>query len=207
MINVNSRYKRRNVKELYKMLHKCNEQLQQFSHVNKKALDQYVNFTEQREELQRRQAELDAGDEVYKACILWIWTCVCLCFDSSWVWLPSFVLHQSWQKIKELISVLDMRKDESIERTFKGVAKHFREVFSQLVQGGYGFLVMMKKKVCFVFHIAHYVSFHWATSCSFSYFLLFCSKFSLWCTCNKQILCIWEVSWKLNHNLYKWVIL
>lgn len=46
------------------MLHKCNEQLQQFSHVNKKALDQYVNFTEQREELQKRQAELDAGDEV-----------------------------------------------------------------------------------------------------------------------------------------------
>ncbi|XP_019197795.1 PREDICTED: structural maintenance of chromosomes protein 3 [Ipomoea nil] len=105
-------YKRKSVKELYKLLHKCSEQLQQFSHVNKKALDQYVNFTEQREELQRRQAELDAGDE----------------------------------KIKELISVLDMRKDESIERTFKGVAKHFREVFSELVQGGHGFLVMMKKK-------------------------------------------------------------
>lgn len=49
------------------MLHRCNEQLQQFSHVNKKALDQYVNFTEQREELQKRQAELDAGDEV----LLW----------------------------------------------------------------------------------------------------------------------------------------
>ncbi|KAG8371091.1 hypothetical protein BUALT_Bualt13G0050800 [Buddleja alternifolia] len=108
-------YKRRSIKDLYKLLHKCNEQLQQFSHVNKKALDQYVNFTEQREELQRRQAELDAGDE----------------------------------KIKELISVLDMRKDESIERTFKGVAKHFREVFSELVQGGHGFLVMMKKKVSF----------------------------------------------------------
>ncbi|KAI5667155.1 hypothetical protein M9H77_17008 [Catharanthus roseus] len=107
------RYKRKSIKELYKMLHNCNEQLQQFSHVNKKALDQYVNFTEQREELQKRQAELDAGDE----------------------------------KIKELMSVLDMRKDESIERTFKGVAKHFREVFSELVQGGHGFLVMMKKKV------------------------------------------------------------
>uniref|UniRef100_A0A5B7B119 Structural maintenance of chromosomes protein n=1 Tax=Davidia involucrata TaxID=16924 RepID=A0A5B7B119_DAVIN len=105
-------HKRKSVKELYKMLHKCNEQLQQFSHVNKKALDQYVNFTEQREELQKRQAELDAGDE----------------------------------KIRELISVLDQRKDESIERTFKGVAKHFREVFSELVQGGHGFLVMMKKK-------------------------------------------------------------
>ncbi|KAI8025943.1 Structural maintenance of chromosomes protein 3 [Camellia lanceoleosa] len=46
----------------------------------------------------------------------------------------------------ELISVLDLWKDESIERTFKGVAKHFREVFSELVQGGHGFLVMMKKK-------------------------------------------------------------
>ncbi|KAK2377447.1 Structural maintenance of chromosomes (SMC) family protein [Trifolium repens] len=105
-------YKRRNIRDLQKMLHRCNEQLQQFSHVNKKALDQYINFTEQREELQKRQAELDAGDE----------------------------------KIKELISVLDQRKDESIERTFKGVARHFREVFSELVQGGHGHLVMMKKK-------------------------------------------------------------
>ncbi|KAK9926388.1 hypothetical protein M0R45_023621 [Rubus argutus] len=105
-------YKRRSIKELHKMLHRCNEQLQQFSHVNKKALDQYVNFTEQREELQKRQAELDAGDE----------------------------------KIAELISVLDQRKDESIERTFKGVAKNFREVFSELVQGGHGYLLMVKKK-------------------------------------------------------------
>ncbi|KAI8573365.1 hypothetical protein RHMOL_Rhmol01G0271400 [Rhododendron molle] len=110
--DMQTKHRRRNIKELHKMLHRCNEQLQQFSHVNKKALDQYVNFTEQREELQKRQAELDAGDE----------------------------------KIRELISVLDQRKDESIERTFKGVAKHFREVFSELVQGGHGFLVMMKKK-------------------------------------------------------------
>ncbi|MFS8019278.1 putative P-loop containing nucleoside triphosphate hydrolase [Helianthus anomalus] len=105
-------HKRKSIKELYKMLHKCNEQLKQFSHVNKKALDQYANFTDQREELQKRQQELDAGDE----------------------------------KIKELVSVLDQRKDESIERTFKGVAKHFRDVFSELVQGGHGFLIMMKKK-------------------------------------------------------------
>nr|AAM15423.1 putative chromosome associated protein [Arabidopsis thaliana] len=105
-------YKRKNIKELQKMLHRCSEQLQQFSHVNKKALDQYVNFTEQREELQNRQAELDAGDE----------------------------------KIKELITVLDQRKDESIERTFKGVAHHFRDVFSELVQDGYGNLIIMKKK-------------------------------------------------------------
>ncbi|KAL2642026.1 hypothetical protein R1flu_009613 [Riccia fluitans] len=106
------KYQKKNLKELHKMLHKCNEQLKKFSHVNKKALDQYVNFTEQREELHQRQAELDSGDE----------------------------------KIRELISVLDQRKDESIERTFKGVAKNFREVFSELVHGGHGSLVMMKKR-------------------------------------------------------------
>ncbi|OAE21948.1 hypothetical protein AXG93_242s1310 [Marchantia polymorpha subsp. ruderalis] len=106
------KYQKKNLKELHKMLHKCNEQLKKFSHVNKKALDQYVNFTEQREELHQRQAELDSGDE----------------------------------KIRELISVLDQRKDESIERTFKGVAKNFREAFSELVQGGHGSLVMMKKR-------------------------------------------------------------
>lgn len=57
------------------------------------------------------------------------------------------------QKIRELISVLDQRKDESIERTFKGVARHFREVFSELVQGGHGYLITMKKKVWFIFKI------------------------------------------------------
>ncbi|GJN35302.1 hypothetical protein PR202_gb24057 [Eleusine coracana subsp. coracana] len=56
-------YKRKNKKQLQKMLYECNEQLKQFSHVNQKALDQYVNFTEQREQLQRRRAELDAGDQ------------------------------------------------------------------------------------------------------------------------------------------------
>lgn len=53
------------------------------------------------------------------------------------------------QKIAELISVLDQRKDESIERTFKGVARNFREVFSELVQGGHGHLLMVKRKVFF----------------------------------------------------------
>lgn len=68
------------------MLHRCNEQLQQFSHVNKKALDQYVNFTEQREELQKRQAELDAGDEV-------------VCCDVSFEWVFNvklFPLLEVW---------------------------------------------------------------------------------------------------------------
>ena len=46
------------VKELHKMLHRCNEQLQQFSHVNKKALDQHVIITEKQEKLQKSQVEL-----------------------------------------------------------------------------------------------------------------------------------------------------
>ncbi|KAI7745683.1 hypothetical protein M8C21_011025, partial [Ambrosia artemisiifolia] len=50
------------------------------------------------------------------------------------------------EKIKEFVSMLDQSKDESIERTFKGVAKHFQEVFSELVRGGHGCLVMMKNK-------------------------------------------------------------
>lgn len=39
------------------------EQLGGYSHVNRKALDQYVNFTEQREELHRRRTEVMQGGE------------------------------------------------------------------------------------------------------------------------------------------------
>lgn len=49
-------------------------------------------------------------------------------------------------KIRELLDSLEMQKDESIERTFKGVAKHFREVFAELVPGGKGELVMIKRR-------------------------------------------------------------
>ena len=44
--------------------------------------------------------------------------------------------------IKELIEHLDYKKEEAMERTFKGVAKHFSEVFRELVPGGSGKLVM-----------------------------------------------------------------
>ena len=39
------------------------------SHVNKKALDQYTNFTEQREELARRQTENGRGEDKIKLLI------------------------------------------------------------------------------------------------------------------------------------------
>ncbi|GJP45294.1 hypothetical protein CLOM_g4698 [Closterium sp. NIES-68] len=106
------KYQKQSARELHRLLHRCNEEVQGFGHVNRKALDQYVNFTEQREEMQRRQLELDRSDE----------------------------------KIKELIGVLDQRKDEALERTFKQVARNFRETFAQLVPSGHGSLVMVRKR-------------------------------------------------------------
>jgi structural maintenance of chromosome 3 (chondroitin sulfate proteoglycan 6) len=97
-----------NVKELMKKLHKVNQELTKYSHVNKKALDQYVNFSEQREALLERRTELDKGSEA----------------------------------IDELIEALDRQKDEAILRTFKGVSKHFNEVFKELVPLGRGQLIM-----------------------------------------------------------------
>lgn len=44
--------------ELHSALKKFQAELSQYSHVNKKALDQFTNFTEQREELTRRVVEI-----------------------------------------------------------------------------------------------------------------------------------------------------
>lgn len=52
------------IKQLYKRLHECHEKLKKYSHVNKKALDQYVSFSEQREELLKRKAR-GLGVDVY----------------------------------------------------------------------------------------------------------------------------------------------
>jgi structural maintenance of chromosome 3 (chondroitin sulfate proteoglycan 6) len=96
---------------LVRKLHKVNEKLKGFSHVNKKAFDQYTNFTKQKDTLLKRRDDLD----------------------------------QSQTSIQELIEVLDQRKDEAIERTFKQVSKAFAEVFEKLVPSGRGRLVIQRK--------------------------------------------------------------
>ncbi|GFY55808.1 structural maintenance of chromosomes protein 3 [Trichonephila inaurata madagascariensis] len=48
-------------KQLYKKLEQCNHELKKYSHVNKKALDQFISFSEQKEKLVNRKAELDRG--------------------------------------------------------------------------------------------------------------------------------------------------
>ncbi|KAJ1733006.1 Structural maintenance of chromosomes protein 3 [Coemansia biformis] len=97
--------------KLAKKLHRANEKLKQFGHVNKKAFEQYSVFARQRESIQQRKQELD----------------------------------QSAASIEELIEVLDQRKDEAIERTFKQVSKYFGEVFEKLVPAGRGALVMQRR--------------------------------------------------------------
>jgi len=44
-----------------KRLDECNQQLKKYSHVNKKALDQFVSFSEQKEKLLGRKEEIDRG--------------------------------------------------------------------------------------------------------------------------------------------------
>jgi structural maintenance of chromosome 3 (chondroitin sulfate proteoglycan 6) len=93
---------------LEKSLERVSKKLKKYSHVNKKAFDQYVNFSEKRESLMERKDELDRGAE----------------------------------KVKELVESLDRKKDEAINRTFRGVSKHFAEVFKELVPLGDGELIM-----------------------------------------------------------------
>ena len=57
------KFKELSIKELMARLTDCNESMSKYSHVNKKALDQYVSFTEQRQTLVDRKAELDKGAE------------------------------------------------------------------------------------------------------------------------------------------------
>jgi structural maintenance of chromosome 3 (chondroitin sulfate proteoglycan 6) len=101
-------YKSSTIPSLMKSLEKVNKKLKQYSHVNKKAFDQFVSSNEQREGLLKRKDELDRGAA----------------------------------KVRELIENLDQKKDEAINRTFRGVSAHFKDVFKELVPLGAGELVM-----------------------------------------------------------------
>ena len=51
-------------------------------------------------------------------------------------------LDEGGEKVKELIESLDRKKDEAINRTFRGVSAHFKDVFQELVPNGAGELIM-----------------------------------------------------------------
>lgn len=54
-------------------------------------------------------------------------------------------LDSSQTAIRELITVLDQRKDEAIERTFKQVSKEFASIFERLVPAGRGRLIIQRR--------------------------------------------------------------
>lgn len=56
-------------KKLMKKLNAANEHLKKFSHVNKKALDQYVSFSDQRETILERKEEIDTAQTAIKELI------------------------------------------------------------------------------------------------------------------------------------------
>ncbi|XP_043470607.1 structural maintenance of chromosomes protein 3 [Leptopilina heterotoma] len=103
-----SKFSSMSTKQLFREMEKANNHLKKYSHVNKKALDQFMSFSDQKEKLVKRKEELDRGDE----------------------------------KIKELMFVLEQRKCEAIQFTFKQVSKYFSEVFKKLVPSGHAQLVM-----------------------------------------------------------------
>lgn len=49
--------------KLYKLLDKANREIKRYSHVNKKALDQFVSYNEEKEKLLKRKEELDKGHQ------------------------------------------------------------------------------------------------------------------------------------------------
>lgn len=58
-----SKYDKHNSDELLVQLNKVNEELTKYSHINKKAMEQYNIFTKQREELDLRREELEKSHE------------------------------------------------------------------------------------------------------------------------------------------------
>lgn len=51
-------------------------------------------------------------------------------------------LDEGASKVEELIDNLDRQKDEAINRTFRDVSRHFKDVFKELVPAGEGELIM-----------------------------------------------------------------
>ena len=92
-------------------LHKVQDALKKYGHVNKKAFEQFAQFERQRELLESRRKELDSSDA----------------------------------SIRELIDVLDQRKDEAIERTFRQVSREFANIFERLVPAGKGRLIIQRR--------------------------------------------------------------
>lgn len=105
------KFKDLSYQECTRLLKETKQQLNKYPEVNKKALDQYISFAEERDKFLERKKKMD----------------------------------EERQSINDLMTTLDLQKDEAIERTFKGVSSYFEEVFHELTGGGKASLVMLRK--------------------------------------------------------------
>jgi len=107
------RYKNAKRTLLGKELQKINQKLKDFDNVNKKALEQFVTFTEENERLVDRLNQMT----------------------------------EDKTRILNMINVLDTKKSEQILYTFKQLYKNFKKMFSTIVPGGRGELVLTGETV------------------------------------------------------------
>uniref|UniRef100_A0A0N5B2I2 Structural maintenance of chromosomes protein n=1 Tax=Strongyloides papillosus TaxID=174720 RepID=A0A0N5B2I2_STREA len=98
-------------KKLDEKLTECLVELKKYSNVNKRALDQFLRASQQKEDLVKRVQEQ----------------------------------KKSKKAIENLIEVLDNRKNEALNMTFKMVTKHFHNVFKQLIPEGKADLILKLK--------------------------------------------------------------
>lgn len=87
---------------------KTNKKLKKYENVNRKALDQFVTFTEEHERLQDRLSQLSED--------------------------KTRILH--------MINVLENKKSDQIFYTYKQLYKNFKQMFTRVVEGGKGELVL-----------------------------------------------------------------
>ncbi|KAF5405707.1 hypothetical protein PHET_00673 [Paragonimus heterotremus] len=64
--NAFDKFQDKGMKQLFKLLDKANRELKRYSHVNKKALDQFVSHSEEKEKLLKRKDELDKACQAIK---------------------------------------------------------------------------------------------------------------------------------------------
>uniref|UniRef100_A0A183BL97 Structural maintenance of chromosomes protein n=1 Tax=Globodera pallida TaxID=36090 RepID=A0A183BL97_GLOPA len=104
------KYDTMGLKQLDRRLTECMNELKKYENVNKKALDQFMRASTQKEELTKRVEELQNNERT----------------------------------IQELLTVLENRRYETLQLTFKQVAKNFEDVFNKLIPQGKANLVMQK---------------------------------------------------------------
>lgn len=58
------KYQTLSLKQLFRKLEQCNTELKKYSHVNKKALDQFVNFSEQKRKVNKATRRVGQGVQI-----------------------------------------------------------------------------------------------------------------------------------------------